>query len=207
MSLEDWKFLWDAIAVVAGLITAGAIAGAWVVGNKLAVEQTKQLLRLETDLSKQRELTAKAERKRLELQQATSARIIILNNRVLARLGKFAGTVFTIEAQAGDIEVQDIANSLGELLVKSGWSFRQGGTVHGEAFPEGIVAVVQPSSNLTAAASEMVSYLKADRIDSTVDLSANAPNDTVVIRVGPRPRAPLLNPAFQNHGQGTKSGN
>src|SRR2546428_3965233 len=100
MSLEDWKFLWDAVAVVAGLIAAGAIACAWVVGSKLAAEQTKQILRLETDLSKQRELTAEAERKRLELQQAMSARIIILNNRALARLGKFAGTVFTIEPQA-----------------------------------------------------------------------------------------------------------
>lgn len=133
----------------------------------------------------------------LEMQASLTPRILVWSDFVHERLKRFAGTRWDLRVPAGDLEARDFGDLIGKTLQMDGWPFGTGGTVHGERFDEGVVVSVAKASPLWKAGAELVSYIKANRAEATLQDDDSAPKDWVAIKVGSKPRSALLTPVLK----------
>lgn len=137
-------------------------------------------------------------RRNIEMQESLTPRSLVWGYAAQARLSRFAGTTWDLLVPAGDLEAGDFGNLIGMTLKKCGWPFGSGSTVHGERFTEGVVIAVASSSPHRAAAAELVSYITANRAHARLIENDSLPADRILIRVGSKPRSPILMPVLKD---------
>ena len=192
-----------ALAAKAGEGTAVALANAAAVNERAA--------KLEIEAAAQRERAAKAERSLLTLGKALAPRRLATriapgrdNLTTHLRLGKFAGTSFTIQVVPID-EARDLADQIKSILQGSGWVYR-GEYTGTEAIPEGVEIrtrrvpgdpFADSEENARGAATLLSEYLEANGLETAlvINFGQLAEAGAPLIRVGANPVSHLNRPA------------
>jgi hypothetical protein len=195
MSVELWKWVFDWAAVILVGLTFLAGAGALITGNIISKRQSRQLeqfnkdiIGAKTEMGRQQERAANAERELIILQERTKQRHISPDQeRILTatlRSAPHKGHV-TILCVFGDVEGVAFASQIDSILKASGWQ-SSGVFQDGEFAPssiEGLAIVHNPNTNSQQAKNIRRAFLSAGvnvRLDARLDVRA----DTLRLMVG-----------------------
>src|SRR5207248_3445819 len=117
-----WYWLSQAASLVLLFFTVVSGATALITGKMLNERQSKQVLKLETELSKQREKTALAEKSVLELQEKLKPRHLPEREKFVSFLSEQKSGPLEIQYSANDVESRLFALEIEAALKDAGWS-------------------------------------------------------------------------------------
>jgi hypothetical protein len=147
--------------------------------NKTTEELKRQNLATERRLEEEK-LT------RVELEESFAPRMIRARKNTIARLSRFAGTLYSVE-YARDIsdDSRGLANAIDRVLAMAGWKWI--GLNERVAIPRGVHIEVKPADTvLRTAADALAEYIEANGHDVDAKAVADVPTGVLRLRVGMR---------------------
>jgi hypothetical protein len=128
MGLDDWYLLFQYGSVVAGILATACLVATTIAGLRVSKRDGSRLVQLETDLtkartdlSKQQEITARAESELISLRKGLDPRGLNTNALALALREHPPGKAI-IFYQPNDSEAQALATLIFLALIKGGWA-------------------------------------------------------------------------------------
>lgn len=200
MTVESWKLVFEIGGLIALMLSFVFGGGAWWTTNRLNRRQDEQLRQfnkslaeaktaqhlVEIDLARQREKTAEAELRLLEVRRALEPRmLVIVGGDVQSRLSKFRDTPFLIRVTMNG-EARGVASATKQALMRAGWSNR-GTEIMMGTLRAGILVETQRNGPLFRAADELVEYFTANRVSAQNVSTALTRPELIVISIGAKP--------------------
>jgi hypothetical protein len=194
MNVEFWNsiFQWGSVTLVA--ITFFVGAGALWTGNAINARQAERLISLETELGKQQVRAANAERQLLEIKERQSDRT--LTDEQFLRLSK----ALSVPRYHPNVQMMFIDQGepkrFSELLLtvfeRAGWKanivkWNRAGMLAPGVWVESLKGDTASNEAALYLAQQLVNVGTPAMIGQVMD-DATFPPNTVLVRVGPRPR-------------------
>jgi hypothetical protein len=200
MSVEAWKTVFDIGTLVLLFFTFAFAAGIFFTGdtiNKRQEEKLRQfdkdLTEAKTELGKQQERAATAERTLLELQERIRPRSLTITqgDASIAALKKFANQKFVFTMYQDDKEVTDFAAQINAVLHSAGWKMEPTKGFLAFMLETNISIRIDPgaSGETKKAADAFILAFNEQGVPTTKQLAPGPTGepDTIQVRVGKKP--------------------
>jgi hypothetical protein len=156
--------------------------------EKAASDARAAQLRIETDLAKQRERAAIAERSLLEAQERLRPRRLSTTQHaeLVSLLRQAPKGAFDIQYLAGNLESQNFADELRKPLMEAGWILRSTRSTTDASATTGLRIIVK-DNNLPPRAVMLQKALRSIGFPAAIWISPNSEEDFVMLYVGIKP--------------------